>query len=144
MTPSSGESDSTAQVNAGNTSSGRSPAAIGGANAAASAAASSASAARVVTADDGVQTLNVKASELPRITPDSVQNFGVDTNKPFNIAVKVEQETYLVQVRPAMLAGTRMLEPMLDQLTPQLRAQVLKSPLFNQYRQYLLEQLVSN
>ncbi|MBH48761.1 MAG: hypothetical protein CME71_11385 [Halobacteriovorax sp.] len=144
VTPSSGESDSTAQVNAGNTSSGRSPAAIGGANAAASAAASSASAARVVTADDGVQTLNVKASELPRITPDSVQNFGVDTNKPFNIAVKVEQETYLVQVRPAMLAGTRMLEPMLDQLTPQLRAQVLKSPLFNQYRQYLLEQLVSN
>lgn len=143
--PSSGDADSESQVVAGNAISGRSPAAIsGGSNATVASAAGAASSARVVTADDGVQTLNVKASELPRITSDSVQNFGVDTNKPFNIAVKVEQQTYLVQVRPAMLSGTRMLEPMLDQLTPQLRAQVLKSPLFSQYRQYLLGQLVTN
>ena len=123
---------------------GRNPASVSSAGAATNASGSSAAAARVITADDGVQTLNVKLNELPRITPSSVENFGVDTNKPFNIAVKVEQQTYIVQVRPAMLSGTRMLEPMLDQLTGQLRAEVLKSPLFAQYRQYLLGQLVSN
>lgn len=110
---------------------GRSPSSIGGT-------------ARITTNASGQQTLNVSLSELPSINSASVANEGVDTNKPFNIAVKVDDQIYMVQVRPALLSGKRMLEPMLDQLTSTLRAEVLKSPLFEDYRKYLVRELVTN
>lgn len=99
---------------------------------------------RIQTNDQGLQTLNVNFAELPTINPAKVREEGVDTSKTFNIAVKVDQEVFLVEVRPTFVAGRRILEPMLDRLSSGLKAEVLKSPLFEEYRQYLLGHLVNN
>lgn len=96
-----------------------------------------------VTTQNGQPTLNVSLGELPRVTEAVVENDGVDTALPFQLAVKVDDKVYMVQVRPAVLSGRKMLEPMLDQLSPTLRAEVLKSPLFQAYRAYLVRELVN-
>ncbi len=99
---------------------------------------------RIETNNQGQQTLNVNFTELPTISPAKVRDEGVDTTKNFNIAVRVDREVFLVEVRPTFVAGRRILEPMLDNLSSGLKAEVLKSPLFEDYRQYLLGNLVSN
>ncbi len=98
---------------------------------------------RVQTNPEGLQTLNVSLDELPTISSNKVREEGVDTTRTFNIAVRVEREVYLVEVRPTFVAGRKILEPMLDQLSSSLKAEVLRSPLFEDYRQYLLGNIVT-
>lgn len=99
---------------------------------------------RIETNNQGQQTLNVNFTELPTINPAKVREEGVDTTKNFNIAVRIDRDVFLVEVRPTFVAGRRILEPMLDNLSSGLKAEVLKSPLFEEYRQYLLGNLVNN
>lgn len=97
-----------------------------------------------VTTQNGQSVLNVGVDELPTISEQAVEGDGIDTAKPFQLAVKVAKDVFFVQVRPTVLNGRKMLEPMLDGLSPSLRAEVLKSPLFADYRKYLLKELVSH
>ncbi len=122
-----------AQATSNSTNSGRAP----------SSSPQAAPVTRVETNTQGTQTLNVSLEELPNISSDQVQDEGVDTSKTFNIAVRVEREVYMVEVRPTFVSGRRILEPMLDQLSSTLKAEVLRSPLFEDYRQYLLGNLVT-
>lgn len=97
-----------------------------------------------LTMQGGQPTLNVGLNELPSMDEGSVKTEGVDPNQPFKLAVTVDKEVFVVSVKPTIIGGKRILAPMLDQLSPSLRSQVLKSPLFADYRRYLMKELSGN
>lgn len=146
ITPSSGSTGVGAGSNAANAEGeeGQVGASNDTSSAGRSIASSSGGATARVTSQNGQPTLNVNVSELPRMSLSRVENDGVDTTKPFQLAVKVQERVYVVQVRPVVLGGRKMLEPVLDPLSTPLRAQILKSPLFREYRNYLINTISSS
>ena len=91
-----------------------------------------------VSARAGETVLTVDVSELPTISSSNVEADGVDLSLPFQLAVRVAQDVFYIPVRPTVVDGRKILEPLLDQVDPNMRAQVLRSPLFEDYRKYLL------
>ena len=87
----------------------------------------------------GKESSYLSTEDLSNLSPEDLKKLKIDSSKPFTLKVNFQGTYYDIPVKSFINKGTYVLVPALDDKNKELRKFIIQSPLFKEYREYMIE-----